>query len=297
MSKIVYTSCPICESDQLKLKLELKDYSISQEAFEIVSCGKCDFHFTQNVPDEAHAGPYYHSEDYISHSDTQEGFINNVYHKVRNYMLKRKYKLVSRFSKGRKLLDVGAGTGYFASFMKGKGFDVKGVEIDPEARSYSIEKFGLDVVPPSDFIEGKMGGKFDTITLWHVLEHLYDLNGFMKNFHSHLEEDGTLVIAVPNFTSLDAGHYGKYWAAYDVPRHLWHFSPDSLDKLAKKHGFKVVQKNTMPFDPFYNSMLSEKLKKSSLQLFKGFFFGYFSFWWGIFNVDKSSSVIYVLKKV
>nr|HMU04853.1 class I SAM-dependent methyltransferase [Saprospiraceae bacterium] len=138
--------------------------------------------------------------------------------------------------------------------------------------------------------------KFGYITLWHVLEHLYDPNAYLQKFHSLLDHNGYLIIAVPNHACFEAKYYGTYWAAYDVPRHLWHFTPETLEKIAVRNNFKLIEKKMMPFDPFYNSLLSEKYKNSTLGLLQGFTIGFVSYLKGLINVNKSSSVIYVLKK-
>ncbi len=296
MSRIEIKTCPVCGSNELVKVRDLKDYSITKEDFTISRCGQCDFHFTLNPPSEEDAGRYYQSEDYISHSDTKEGFINSIYHKVRDVMLERKYKLVKKHQSGKKLLDIGTGTGYFAGYMKGKGYSVSGVEIDPDVRAIATEKWDINVQPPAKFISKELEGKFNAITLWHVLEHLYDLNTYLERMHQYLEDKGTLVIAVPNYKSSDARHYENYWAAYDVPRHLWHFSPDSIKNLAKKHNFKFIEMKPMPFDPFYNSMMSEQLKGSGSKLLKGFYYGFGSFWKSMFKKGTGSSMIYVLEK-
>ncbi|UTW63892.1 class I SAM-dependent methyltransferase [bacterium SCSIO 12741] len=296
MSRIDYTHCPVCDHQHFKPFLAVPDHSVSKEVFELVECSNCGFVFTQNVPSEDTIGPYYQSEAYISHSDSKKGVINRVYHRVRQYMLNRKWKLISGLTAHRTLLDIGCGTGYFPDYMQNKGFEVTGVEKDPDARKTCKDLFGLDVLDPDVFLDKGLGKKFGAITLWHVLEHLHQLNRYLETMHKHLEDDGILVIAVPNHDSLDAAHYKSDWAAYDVPLHLWHFTPSDIDNLAEKHGFNRIRLTGMPFDPFYNSLLSEQYKKNPLYLISGFIWGKMSFLKGWMNPKKASSVIYVLKK-
>jgi 2-polyprenyl-3-methyl-5-hydroxy-6-metoxy-1,4-benzoquinol methylase len=296
MTSLTYTTCPICQYDTLNPYLQVTDHSISKETFPLVQCASCQFLFTQNVPQEANAGPYYQSEDYISHSDTAKGLINKVYHAVRNLMLRKKRRIIARYAPGKKVLDVGCGTGYFLNHLKQNNYHTTGVEISEDAKKVAQEKFGLNVHAPSDLTNGKLDKDYDAITLWHVLEHLYDLNGFMQTFHQSLSTNGVLVIAVPNHKSLDASYYRDKWSAYDVPRHLWHFSPETIRKLATKHQFEIVRYKRLPFDPFYNCMLSEKYNANGMPFIFGMLVGFASYLNSIVNIQRSSSIIYVLKK-
>jgi 2-polyprenyl-3-methyl-5-hydroxy-6-metoxy-1,4-benzoquinol methylase len=241
-------------------------------------------------------GQYYQSEDYISHSNTKEGFINKAYHFVRKIMLSRKYNLIKNLYKGKDILDIGCGTGYFLDFMKRKQYLTLGVEADMKARAHGIKEFGLNILPPDDLFNGSIKNKFGIISLWHVLEHLYNPEKYMKAIRELLKDDGHLIIAVPNCSSYDAEVYKNYWAGYDVPRHLWHFTPETIDLFVKKLGFKIVELKRLPFDPFYVALLSEKYKESGLGFIKGGLIGLMSLVKSFFNVRKSSSIIYILKK-
>jgi 2-polyprenyl-3-methyl-5-hydroxy-6-metoxy-1,4-benzoquinol methylase len=193
------------------------------------------------------------------------------------------------------ILDVGTGTGFFLNEMKENGWQVTGTEKSIDARDFAKKEFNLDNLPSEKLFELK-DSSFDVITLWHVLEHIHLLNENMKIFHRLLKENGKLIIAVPNHTSTDAKHYKEFWAAYDVPRHIWHFAPKQMEILGKKHRFKLSTIQTMPFDSFYVAMLSEKYKKSKLALLKGIYFGKISWLNSILNPKKCSSVIYVFDK-
>ena len=298
MTRITYTECTVCNSSNIELALKTNDYSISKEAYEIWKCTECDFHFTQGVPDQEHIAPYYKSEDYISHSDTKKGIINNLYHKVRNIMLDRKFKLVKKYSQEGNLLDYGAGTGYFPGYVKSKNHSVTAIEIDPNSRKYAKDTFDLDVYEPEALVDGTLEeGTFDVISLWHVMEHLYEPKSYVQRFYNLLQTNGHLIIAVPNYTSSDGQYYDKHWAAYDVPRHLWHFSPSTMKQMVESDGFQLVEKKSMPFDSFYVSLLSEKYKKGKTSLIAGFLRGFKSYSKSARNVDVCSSVIYVFRKV
>lgn len=293
---IHYPTCPLCNAKDISLTLATEDYSISKEDFEIYACGNCDFHFTQNAPAPMAIAPYYKSDVYISHSDTKEGLVNRLYHTARDLMLKKKRKLIQKLTSGKRLLDIGSGTGYFLNHMQQNGFKVTGVEIDGDARAATLKNFNIKVNPPPTLLDGQLSEKVDVITLWHVLEHLHDMDGYMQSMHRQLSDDGVVLIAVPNYTSYDAQHYGKHWAAYDVPRHLWHFSPKTVARLADKNGFKVVGQKRLPLDPFYNSLLSEQYQSSKLSLIFGGIIGFISLLVSYVNPSRSTSPIYILKK-
>jgi len=294
--RIKYEACPLCASKNIQASLATMDYSISKEAFDIFDCADCSFRFTQLIPSPETIGPYYNSEVYISHSDTKEGFVNSVYHRARDLMLNRKRKLVQSLTQGKRLLDVGSGTGYFLDHMKRNGYQVKGIEIDADARRATKEKFGIEVGEPASLLEGKIKEKVEIVTMWHVLEHLHDLHGYMGSIRHQLTDDGFLLIAVPNHASYDAQYYKKLWAAYDVPRHLWHFTPKTIAQLAAINGFEVVSQKRLPLDPFYNSLLSEQYKGNKLALFSGGVVGGISLLKSYLNPKKSTSPIYILKK-
>lgn len=296
MKTIHYNECPLCQSSDISKFMSIKDHSISGETFDVFACTSCKFTFTQDIPDQDHIGDYYKSEDYISHSDTQDGLINKLYHKARNVMLDRKLKLIKKSVSGKKLLDYGAGTGYFLQHMTKHGFAASGVEIDPEARTFIKDKFDLIVNEPSVMLNDTRAKVYDAITMWHVLEHVEKPHELLTKMHHLLNDDGRIFIAVPNHISRDGQTYKGYWAAYDVPRHLWHFEPETMALMAKKNGFAVEKYERLPFDPFYNSLLSEKYKSSALALVKGGISGLLSAAKSLSDIKKSSSLIYVLKK-
>lgn len=296
MKRIFLHTCPLCGSDALESAMECKDYYASGETYVLEKCSKCGFLFTQNVPDETEIGRYYETPAYISHSDTRKGLTNSLYHIVRKYMLKRKRLLVEKIS-GRtngNLLDYGTGTGYFAQTMKEAGWHVTAIEKSEQARKTALDNFGLQVDSEQTFSQ-LQSGTFHVITLWHVLEHLQNLNEMWEQLRRLLTSDGHLIVAVPNCQSSDAGYYGNMWAAYDVPRHLWHFSPETMRQFAEKHGFRLIRTLPMPFDAFYVSILSEKYRQTALPFIKGMCSGLRAWLRACRQPDKSSSLIYVFR--
>ena len=294
---IHHERCPLCSSTKVAVRMICCDHFISKEEFGIAECASCGFLFTQDHPDEEASGRYYESAEYISHSDTSEGFVNKVYRIVRLMMLRRKRNIIQRLTglKKGKLLDIGSGTGHFAAEMKGAGWDVNGIEINEKARDFSSSSFGLEVYSPRK-IPSLKKSSYDCITLWHVLEHFQDPHGYMEDIFSLLKPDGTCVVALPNCSSYDCLHYGRYWAAYDVPRHLWHFSPATFGLLAGQHHMIITEQVALPFDVFYISILSEKYKGSFLPALKGGLIGCWFTMKSIVGKNTGSSVIYVLKK-
>ena len=285
--------CPLCSAQEFSDKLSCKDNLVSKKAFNISSCNNCGFWFTNPIPEESTIGDYYKSEDYVSHSKTKKGVINTLYHWVKVFSIKQKFVLVSRyFSSSKTLLDYGCGTGDFLVYAKKNGVDVKGYEPDEQARKLLSDKHQVLVENTSKIHEENKG--YDVITLWHVLEHIYDLNKDFSKLTSLLNNDGRVIVAVPNRNSFDAKYYEENWAAYDVPRHLYHFTKKDMQRLAKNHGLIIELKKPMLFDAFYVSMLSEK-NKGGFVLW-GVLIGLLSNLSAFLKYKNHSSLIYVLKK-
>ena len=298
VSKLNIDKCPLCGGEQFEKVMTCTDHYASGESFEVHRCVHCHFLFTQNVPSETEIGRYYQSPDYISHTDTTKGLMNKVYHWVRNYMLDKKAALVKRVSllpNTGKLLDIGTGTGYFSHAMQQRGWEVSAIEKSPQARQFAKDHFGL-LVDSEDKLSSYPAESFHVITLWHVMEHLEHLNETWERLKVMLKKEGTLIVAVPNYTSYDAQHYGAWWAAYDVPRHLWHFSPDTMKQFADKHGFECKEILPMPFDAFYVSMLTEKYRGKRFSFFRGCITGLKALLSARANNERSSSLIYVFRK-
>ncbi len=297
MDKLLIHACPLCGGTHFTSAMTCTDYFATREQFDLFSCDDCGFMFTQGVPVESEIGRYYETPDYISHSDTRKGVMNTLYHYVRSYMLCRKARLIVKEAhrkKGR-LLDVGTGTGYFLNAMQKRGWTVEGIEKNPQAREFAQQNFEL-TVQPEPVLDTLAPGSFHVITLWHVMEHLEHLNETWSRLWELLADKGVLVVAVPNCSSYDARKYGAGWAAYDVPRHLWHFTPATIQKWGAKHGFIMAARHPMPFDAFYVSMLSEKNLGSSWPFLKGMYSGIWAWFVSLPRKERSSSMIYVFRK-
>ncbi|MFT4153765.1 class I SAM-dependent methyltransferase [Parafilimonas sp.] len=298
MNNIIhYNNCPACSGANIAYALKAKDETVSREYFEVWQCNDCTLRFTQDVPGEESIGRYYQSSEYISHSNTSKGVVNKLYHAVRSITLQTKRKLAEKSSGVKKghLLDVGAGTGAFASAMKSAGWHVTGLEPDETARANAEKDFNITLQPTGNLFSLNRQS-FDVITLWHVLEHVHRLHDYLSMFHALLKPGGALIIAVPNYTSYDAAIYNNNWAAYDVPRHLYHFSPASMQWLLNAHQFSLADKKPMWFDSFYVSLLSEKYISGKSHFIKAFFNGLRSNIKTLQYASNCSSIIYIAKK-
>lgn len=275
---------------KLKPFLDCKDFTVSEETYEVMYNAEYDMLVTSPVPVDLHN--YYKSENYISHTDSKKSLIDKVYQSVKNITLKRKLALINSFkSDSKNLLDVGAGTGDFLKICDTNGWNVLGIEPSVDARKIAKAK-GIVLQDELLTIQNK---KFDVITLWHVLEHVEKLSEYISKLKELLTDNGRLIIAVPNHKSDDANHYKEFWAAFDVPRHLWHFSQNSIRKIFSEDNMIVEKIIPMKFDSYYVSLLSEKYKTGKMNPLKAFYRGFVS----NLKANKTkeySSLIYVIKK-
>jgi len=258
-----------------------------------MKCKNCGFLLTSPRPDQESITKYYQSSDYISHSNQSNNLTNFVYKIARSFTLNQKYRLIKRISRKQKILDYGSGSGVLLNFFKQKGWQTYGIETDDQTRENSIKAFDIEVFKKLSELPTS---KFAVITLWHVLEHVHELSATLKLLHNLLSDKGKIVIALPNYDSYDRKFYKEYWAAYDVPRHLYHFNQQNIKDLMKYHSFDFVESHPQKLDSFYVSLLSEKYKKSKLKYIKAFVIGWLSNRWAHKNQGNYSSLIYIFKK-
>ena len=286
--------CPICKSDKLSNHIICKDHMVSGESFAITRCSNCSFLFTNPRPNQENIGSYYHSEKYISHSNQANNFINSIYKLTRLFTLSKKVKLINTISTEKSVLDFGCGTGDFLYKCKINGWNIAGLEPDENARDQAKKKTETSII--KNINELNKIDNISLITLWHVLEHVPDLNSTIESLKSKLSKNGKILIAVPNYQSYDAKLYREHWAAYDVPRHLYHFSMDTMKLLLNNHGLKIYKTIPMKIDSFYVSLLSEKYKKGKSNYIKSFINGYKSNIYANKNENQYSSIIYIAGK-
>ncbi len=293
MEKLNY--CPICKSSQIKLFLVCKDNTVSRETFDIVECISCGFKFTNPRPDEDKLGAYYKSDEYVSHSNSSKGFVHSIYQIVRKYTLLKKLQLISKYYKTGNILDIGCGTGEFLKTFKDAKWKTFGIEPSLDVREIAIKNYGLDIRGEAEIKKLETEG-FDVITMWHVLEHVPELNDRIDDLKRLIKPEGIIVIAVPNCTSFDADVYKENWAAYDVPRHLYHFVPNDIETVFNNHGLKVFKVLPMLFDSFYVSLLSEKYRTEKSNIFRALWIGLRSNISALKSGKKYSSQIYLIRK-
>jgi 2-polyprenyl-3-methyl-5-hydroxy-6-metoxy-1,4-benzoquinol methylase len=279
------------EEIQKKIALTTKDFLVSGESFNLVRDDLKGMLITDPQPSPEELPKYYDSEAYISHTDSDKGFMASLYQGVKKYSLALKLRLITSLSKdGKSLLDIGCGTGDFLKLAKANHWHIEGVEPNDKARELAGEK-GMVLKESMDEL---LGREFDVVTLWHVLEHLPNLQETIQTIEAFVKPGGVLIIAVPNFNSFDAKYYKSYWAAYDVPRHLWHFSKKAMQTLFTSE-MKLIKIKPMIFDAFYVSLLSEKYKSGNAFSVKALFVGLWSNMAAL-NSKESSSHIYCFRK-
>lgn len=290
------TECPVCKSRSIEPFRICIDFTVSHETFSVNRCADCTLGMTSPRPDTENLGRYYQSEEYISHSGKSSGLLGPVYTTARKFALRWKVRLISSKNKKGTALDFGCGTGEFLQSLKTNGWLTDGVEPSELARKKAEALTGQKLCGTLSELPAN---QFDVITAWHVVEHVPDLSSIIQRLAQLLKKDGTIFIAVPNYESPDAEQYKDFWAGYDVPRHLWHFSRKSMKQLLDHHGLQVVQIVPMKLDAYYVSMLSESYKNgkpgSISNLIRGFASGLKS------NLaaksQNYSSLIYIAKHV
>lgn len=275
--------------------LSVKDHSVSQEMFQLIYNEDYKMLETFPKPTKENLNKYYQSEDYISHTDSKRNLFEKTYQFIKRISLKRKLKLINAYALNeKKILDIGCGTGEFLLTAQYNDWNITGIEPNEQARTIANKKTNNQVFN-TDKLSKFQKGSFQIITLWHVLEHIYDLNEHIKTLESLLKQEGAIIIAVPNYKSFDADHYKEFWAAYDVPRHLWHFSQESIEKLFNDFDMYVEEVKPMLFDAFYVSLLSEKYKSNKMNIFRAFLIATYSNLKAI-KTKEHSSLLYVIRK-
>ena len=286
--------CPLCSNTSFKKHIDSRDYFLTNELFSISSCNHCSFLFTDPRPNSNEISDYYKSSEYISHTSKANNLTNRLYKFARYFTLSKKVKLANRISAGNTILDYGCGTGDFLFACQQKSWKIHGFEPDDDARNIATEKNKTKIY--SSLEELNQVNEIDLITLWHVLEHIHDLKNTLDILQSKLAKHAKLLIAVPNYESYDAKYYKEYWAAYDLPRHLYHFSQTSMAQLLKEYGLKISEIIPMKLDAFYVSLLSEKYKNGKSNYIKSFINGYKSNIYAKKNNNNYSSLIYIANK-
>jgi len=284
--------CPVCQTNNFVYYFSAKDHLLSHEEFKIYQCKQCSLRFTNPRPETNELDKYYESEEYISHSNQNSTLIDRIYKIARSFTLKRKRKLLQSITSNYNLLDFGCGTGHFIKHCKEYNWQVSGVEPNKLAQRQAEENTQETIFQDLNEVKSK---DFNIITLWHVLEHLPELNQTITQLKTLLKNDGAMVIAVPNYEAYEEKTFNEFWAAYDVPRHLYHFNRKSMAELLSKHGLKIVKTYPMLLDSFYISLLSNKNKYGKNKYLKSFLTGLLSNIYAL-KTNNYSSLIYHIER-
>jgi len=288
--------CVICLGRLNNDDFKVKDSLVSGDYFSILECKNCGLGHTCPVPAEHNLGYYYKSVEYFSHTDKPRSLLQVVYQHVRKIMITKKIGFINKYSKnGKRILDYGCGTGDFLAKCVEKGWGACGLEPDIDARKIAEKSHNIKIADNLNELEHAETETFDVITLWHVIEHVYNLNETMIRLKKLLSENGVLVLAVPNRESYDAKHYKTKWGGYDVPRHLHHFNDKAIQSLAKRHGLIVIDRKPLIFDSFFVSLLSENQKFFPLRAVKALIIGSVSNIRAFFGLNPYSSLVYFLQ--
>ena len=291
------TKCPWCGSENFHLHLELKDYFLTQETFKIVECENCHLLYTTPRPTPEEIGRYYKSENYYSHQENKKGFIPRLYETIKKVNIKHKYKIASEgilVDENKQLLEIGCGVGDFLQYAENQGWKCFGAEPSEDAVKILHTKSKAEVIKPEQ-IENYPDESFDLICMWHVLEHVDNLKWQIDQLSRLVKPNGKIVIALPNYQSYDAKYYQDKWAAYDVPRHLNHFSKEFISNKLIINGLRCISIKKLIWDSYYISYLSEQYKQHKLPLMRGA-------WRGLVSNLKAtrtgeySSLVYIFKK-
>ena len=292
MEKI--TNCPVCGNTNHSPYLNGIDYFLTKQPFTIVACKECGFRFTNPRPDQFEIIPYYQTENYIAHDTSKGSLLESIYKFIRKIALANKFNIIKSFPGGKTILDIGCGTGEFLNYCKIKGYTAIGIEPNSKARTFAKEKYGL-TVKEETYLSELPTASIDVITLWHVLEHVHLLPEYLERIFRLLKPEGTLLIALPNSNSWDANKYKQFWAAFDLPRHLYHFTPQSLKMLVEKNKFILNKTLPLKFDSYYISLLSEKYMSGHHNYIQAFINGLVSNFYAKSHQNNYSSLIYICK--
>ena len=271
--------------------MKIKDHFLTHEEFDLVEVQPGVLKTSPTPPELSR---YYESDDYISHHQEDKSFKTKIYRFFQKYNLKYKKSILDQYvTTGKNILDYGCGAGEFLNFIQ-KDYSVKGFEPNKDARNAATKKVGNDkIVSDLNQIQNE---SLDAVTMWHVLEHIENQEEFLSEIYTKIKKGGKLIIAVPNYKSLDAEYYQEFWAAYDVPRHLYHFSKEGMKIIFENQNWTLKEIRPLLLDSYYISITSEKYMKNPLSWLKGPIIGALS------NIKASktgdySSLIYIIEKI
>ncbi len=228
-----------CGREQWTIHLpEVRDY-ISDETFAIQRCNSCGLCVTDPMPGDDVIERYYPQRYRGDRQKYSGGW------RVRRRAAAVQNHFTPTF-RGR-LLDLGCGTGAFAMAMKQRAWDTAVTEIN-DAVLTDLRAVGMEAKRPDEALRDGFSAPFDAITCWHVLEHVEHPYELAKWARQQLKPGGIFQVTVPNLASWQARMFDKDWLHLDVPRHRYHFSPDTLKKLLNDAGFEIVHSTTFALE-------------------------------------------------
>ncbi len=223
-------ACNLCGSDQWQVvqTVPVQRFGPPGE-FNLVQCRDCGLRYLNPRPSPEEMADYYPA--------AYHEYRASIDKRVRHWYQEEKLRKVQVHSNGGRLLDVGCNDGLFLHLARQSGWEVQGVEIAESVAAHAREALGLDVFT-GELTEANFPAQhFDVVTFWHVLEHLHDPMRELREARRILKPGGLLIVEVPNIASWQARLFGANWRALDTPRHLYHFSPDSLRAMLEQAGF------------------------------------------------------------
>ena len=243
--------CPCCDSSHLltlKAPVEWIDkehFAMVEEFLRLSKCRRCGLVFVNPRPSEQLLTSFYNKPGYDCHSFHFEVEQSESDARAR-------FQIIERFIKRGLLLDFGPGAGHLLRAAKREGWDVSGIELGQPARE-SLQREGFEVYPDLAAAEG-LRGRVDVVTMVHVLEHLADFSQTLAGIRDLLQPEGVFYVEVPNAASLRARlseSFLKPWFTANTqkylafPIHLYYFSPRSLTRFLKRHGFEIAELCTL----------------------------------------------------
>lgn len=271
--------------------MKIKDHFLTNEEFTIVPTETAGV--LKTVPQPTNLHKYYNSKRYISHHQDDASIKTKIYKFFQKFNLRYKRNIVANYTPHEGVvLDYGCGSGEFLKYIESE-FTILGYEPSEAGVNSTINKTNATLIKTIDEIADN---SIHTITMWHVLEHIADQEAILNKLYCKLNTGGHLIVAVPNYLSFDAQYYKEYWAAYDVPRHLYHFSNEGLRNTFNSVKWKFKKLQPLLLDALYISIISEQYKKSSLPWLKGSLVGSISNIKALKNNQFSSLVLVIEKK-
>lgn len=237
--KLEEINCPVCKSKNFGLLFKAKDYrlKLTKDIFNIVKCRNCEFIFLNPRPSQDEFINFYPTD--FHKNDTS--LLYKIIEPCFTLSLKNTIRTLKRYKKQGKILDIGCGNGSFILAMQKHGYDVWGVELNPEAQKYTLLNLKGRIFF-QELKECKFPEKsFDIITMFQSLEHVADLGTLFAEIRRIIKDKGIFYICVPNADFFESRFFGHYYYNLEVPRHFYFFSQKILSKLLSKNGFEVVR--------------------------------------------------------